>query len=66
MVFSRGSQTAHISQEEDWNFAAKNCQKLGYLCITKIRLGEISLTKKVQVCYFVKISNPTMVQLNQI
>ena len=47
MVSPRGSRTAHISQEEDWNFRAKNCQKLGYFCITKMRLGEISLTKKV-------------------
>ena len=46
-IFPRGSQKAHTSSEEDWNYFGKNCQKLGYFCITKIRLGEILLKKKV-------------------
>ena len=36
MVSPRGSRRAHISSEEDWNFAGKD------FCITKIGLEEIS------------------------
>ena len=55
-----------MSPEEDWDFPGKICEKLGCFCIIKIRLGEISSRKKVQVSNFVKIKNPTMIQLNQI
>ena len=47
LISPGGSRRAHISPEEDWNFPGKICQKLGCFCITKIRLGEISLRKKV-------------------
>ena len=47
LISSRGSQRVHISPEQDWNFPAKNCEKLGCSCIIKIRLGEISCRNKV-------------------
>ena len=37
---SKRSRRAHISPEEDWNFPGKNCQKLGYFCFTKLRIGK--------------------------
>ena len=48
-IYPRAYRRAHISPEEDWEIASKNCSKLGYFCITKIRLGEISFRKKVQI-----------------
>ena len=39
---------------------------LGCFCIRKIRLGEISSRYKAYASYFVKIKNPTMMQLNLI
>ena len=35
-------------------------------CITKIRLGEISSRKRIQMSNLVKIKNPTMIRLNRI
>ena len=35
-------------------------------CITKIRLGEISSRKKIQMINLVKIKNSTMIRLNRI
>ena len=60
------SWRVHISPEVDWNFPFKNCQKLGCSCIKKIRLGDISLRKKVRASKVSKIKNPTMIQLNRI
>ena len=48
-ISPRGYRRAHISSEEDWKVTSKNCSKLGCFCITKIRLGEISFRKKVQI-----------------
>ena len=64
LISPRGSRRAQISPEEDWNFAGKNSQKLGCFCITKKKLGEIFSRKKVQTSNFVKIKNPTMIQLD--
>ena len=48
------------------NFPGKNCYKLVSFCITKIRLREISSRKNVSESNFLKIKNPTMIQLNRI
>ena len=64
--YLREALGGHMSPEEDWNFPSKNCYKLGYFCITKIKLGWISSRKKVYVFNFVKMKNPTMTQLNRI
>ena len=48
-IFKRLPESTHIfrSFKKDYIFPSENCQKLGSLYITKIRLGEIFLRKKV-------------------
>ena len=41
-ISPRGFRKAYISPKDNWNLPGKNCEKLGWFCITKIRLGEIS------------------------
>ena len=57
---------AHISPKEDWNISGKNCWKLICFSITEIRLREISPRKMVLASNFLKIKNPSMIQLNRI
>ena len=62
MVSPRGSRRGH---EEDWNFPGKNLEIRMFL-YCKNKLGEVSSRKKVKASNFVKIKNPTMIQMNQI